>query len=187
MVRIVIGGRKDLQQLLVTAFLERRIAGAIIHSSQRTQQDRHGDRALAVEFECEVIALAGFELHPRSTIGNEFGRSQLSPCGAILWSFEINTGRTDELRDDHALSAVDDEGALLGHDREIAEEDVLLDGFRYFRTGQQDGDIERCCVGQITLHALFDIVLRILEPIPELEFLAFRAVAGKVQLHSTVV
>ena len=38
---------------------------------------------------------------------------------------EVDAGRADELRDDDTLGAVDDEGALVGHQREVAHEDRL--------------------------------------------------------------
>src|SRR4028118_1343454 len=47
---------------------------------------------------------------------------------------EEEGGRAVELRDDDALRAVDDEGAGVGHQRDFAEEDLLLldvaDGLR---------------------------------------------------------
>jgi hypothetical protein len=75
-----------------------------------------------------------------------------------------------QLADDDALGAVDDEGAVLGHQRNVAVENFLLldvaDGFRagvriLVVNGQADGDLERRGVGHAALLALVHVVLQL--------------------------
>ena len=46
--------------------------------------------------------------------------------GAVVRGFEEHAGRTVQLADDHALGAVNDEGAVLRHQRNVAEEYFLF-------------------------------------------------------------
>ena len=75
-----------------------------------------------------------------------------------------------ELRDDDALGAVDDEGAVLAHQRNVAEEDfLLLDVAHGLRAGlrilvvdgEAHGDLERGRVGHAALFALGLVVLQL--------------------------
>ena len=80
--------------------------------------------------------------------------------GLLLAAVEVHAGRADQLRDDDALGAVDDEGALGGHQREVAHEDGLgldLTGEVVHELGV---DVERGGVGLALLLALVDRVLR---------------------------
>ena len=90
------------------------------------------------------------------------------------------------LRNDHALSAVDDKRTLVCHQRDIAHKHVLfLDvvhgfrarGFVHVKYDQAQRRFYRRRVCQIALHALFDIVLRLRQFV--LDKLQ-HAVAGKV-------
>src|SRR5262249_12552127 len=78
--------------------------------------------------------------------------------------------RAVQLRDDDALGAVDDERAVLGHQRDIAEVDLLLldvaDGLHaglgiLVPDHEPDGDLERHGVGHAALLALVDVVLQL--------------------------
>ena len=75
-----------------------------------------------------------------------------------------------ELRDDDALGAVDDERAVVGHQRDVAEEDLLLLGVAHHaraRLGvlvvdeEAEGDLERHGEGHAALLALGDRVLEL--------------------------
>ncbi len=76
------------------------------------------------------------------------------------------------LAHNHALGAIDHECAVIGHERHIAHEHVLLlDILHGFCAGilvdiehdQPQLDLERCCIGHVALHALLDIVFRLLQ------------------------
>ena len=83
---------------------------------------------------------------------------------------EERSGRPVELRHDDALGAVDDEGAVVRHQRNVAEVDLLLldvaDGFDaglgiFVPDDETDGDLERDRVGHTPLLALVDVVLEL--------------------------
>ena len=60
--------------------------------------------------------------------GNELMLLQVTKTETLA-RLEDDAGRTNELRNNNALSAVNDEGALLGHHREVAHEDGLFFDF----------------------------------------------------------
>ena len=85
---------------------------------------------------------------------------------------EEHTGRAVHLRDDDALGAVDDEGAVRGHERHVAHIDVLLldvlDGagaglLVHIEHDQAKGDLQRRGKGHAPLLALVDVVFRLLK------------------------
>ena len=85
-------------------------------------------------------------------------------------ALEEHAGRAVQLRNDDALGAVDDEGAVVGHQRNFAEEDFLLldvaDGLVaglgiLVENGQPDGDLERSGVGHAALFALGHVVFQL--------------------------
>jgi len=76
------------------------------------------------------------------------------------------------LRDDHPLGAVDDERALVGHERDVAHVDVLLldvldgpgAGFLFhLEHDETELHLERRGIGHVALDAFLDVVLRLLE------------------------
>ena len=88
----------------------------------------------------------------------------------LLARFVEHAGRTVQLADDDALGAVDDERAVVGHQRNIAEENFLfLDVANVFRAGvrilvvngQADGDLERRGIRHAALLALVHVVLEL--------------------------
>src|SRR5262249_28364844 len=73
------------------------------------------------------------------------------------------------LRDDDALGAVDDEGAVRRHERHVAHVDVLLLDvlyrasaglFVHVEYNEPKGDLERRGIGHATLLALLDVIFR---------------------------
>ncbi len=144
---------------------------------QRAQEHGHRHRAFAVEADDQIIALAGLELHPGAAVRDQLGRSQQPAGGAVFLGFEIHARRADELRDHHPFAAVDDERALFRHQRHVAEEDILLDGFGDFRPDQQHRNIQRRGISDVPLEAVFDGVLGFFEPEFKAPLLRFRAVA----------
>ena len=75
-----------------------------------------------------------------------------------------------ELRNDHALRPVDHKGAVVGHDRDFPEVDLLLlhvadrlGTFGIVPSDESNRHLERCGVGHASLEALLDVVLRLFE------------------------
>ncbi len=92
--------------------------------------------------------------------------------GLALVVVEEHAGRAVHLRDDDALGAVDDEGAVVGHERDVAHVDVLLlDVLDRARAGllvdiehdEAQRHLERRRIGHAALAALVDVVFRRLE------------------------
>src|SRR5262249_2743658 len=76
------------------------------------------------------------------------------------------------LRDDDALGAVYDEGAVRRHERHVAHVDVLLLDvldrasaglFVHVEYNEPKGDLERRGIGHATLLALLDVIFRRVE------------------------
>ena len=87
---------------------------------------------------------AGIRLAVKTCFSRSFGLHQVRARG------------TDELGDDDALGAVDDERAALGHPREVAHEDRLLADLAGLVVDEGDGDRQRARVGEVLLAALAD-------------------------------
>ena len=92
--------------------------------------------------------------------------------GLALVVVEEHAGRAMHLRDDHALGAVDDEGAVVGHERDVAHVDILLlDVLDRLGAGllvdiehdEAQRHLERRGIGHAALAALVDVVFRRLE------------------------
>ena len=87
--------------------------------------------------------------------------------GLALVVVEEHAGRAMHLRDDHPLGTVDHEGAVVGHERDIAHVDILLldvldrlgAGFLVdIENDQAQGHLERRGIGHPALAALVDVV-----------------------------
>src|SRR5947207_4494475 len=89
--------------------------GEVGHDAwQRTQERRHWNLALTVDLDRHHVAAAGLELEPGTTRWNQLAHAQLAPAGWVFLGREINARRADQLGDDDALGAVDDERAVVG-------------------------------------------------------------------------
>jgi hypothetical protein len=92
------------------------------------QEHRGVHLAAAVDADVEQVLVVELEVEPRAPVRDDAGRvEQLARrVGLALVVVEEHARRTVELRHDHALGAVDDEGAVVGHQRDLAEVDLLL-------------------------------------------------------------
>ncbi len=114
------------------------------------------------------------DVEPRAAIRNDArGEQELARgVGLALVVVEEHARRAVHLRDDHALGAVDDEGAVLRHEGHVAHVDVLLldvlDGLRArvwidIEHDKPQRHLEGSRVGDAALAALVDVVFRRLE------------------------
>ncbi len=120
--------------------------------AHRTQQHRDGQLALAVDAHEDLALLVDLQLQPRSTRGHQVRDEDL--LLAVLGLHQVGAGGAHELRDDHALGAVDDERAALGHPREVAHEDRLLADLAGLAVDERNGHRQRAGIGQVLLAAL---------------------------------
>ena len=72
---------------------------------------------------------------------------------------KVNAGASDDLGDNDTLCAVDDEGAAVGHEREIAHENLLLLDLVGLFVVQTHANLDGLCVRCVALLALLHGVL----------------------------
>ena len=144
---------EELEDLLVRRRVELEAGGRVL-GGQRAQERRHRQLPLAVDAGVDDALLVDLQLEPGAAGGHEVRREHL--LRRILRLHEVRAGAANELRDDDALGAVDDERALVGHHGEVAHEDGLLADLARLRVDEADGDRERHLVREVLLPALPD-------------------------------
>ena len=127
--------------------------------AERTDEDRHRDLAVLIYPDIEYIVRVGLVLEPRAAVRDD-GRRVDDLTRLVDRGFVIYSGGADDLGYDDALRTVDDEGAVVGHKREIAHEDRGLLDLAGGLVGQADRDSERSREIGVALLALLLGVLR---------------------------
>ena len=168
----------DVQQRLVLRLdgvLRERLADRLVVAelledlrlapAQGLEEDRDGLLALAVQADAHLVALVDLELQPRAPRRDDLRREDVLVGGAVRRRLEVRTGRADQLGDDDALRAVDDERALRGHEREVAHEHRLRLDLAGVVVHELRGDEQGRGVGHVPLLALVDRVLGGLEAV----------------------
>src|SRR4051812_3738761 len=90
--------------------------------AEGTQENGAQELALAIDADIQSVLLVVFKFDPGTAIRNDLAQE----ISAIVCALEEDAGRTVQLADDDTFSAVDDERAVLRHERDVAEEDFLL-------------------------------------------------------------
>ena len=126
--------------------------------AQRAQKRRADDLARAVDAQVQEVLRRHFDLNPRTAFRNDAAGMQAF-AGRMDFFGEISTGRTLNLRHDHAFGAVDDELAAADHQRHRAEIHFFVDD-RVFAL-QAALDLQRRAVGQAERPALVGRVARL--------------------------
>ena len=93
--------------------------------TQRTDKGGDGQLAVLVDADIEHIIGVGFVFQPRAAVGDNSGGKQFL-TGLVTGRRIVYTRRTNQLRYNDTLGAVDDKGTAVSHQREIAHIDVLL-------------------------------------------------------------
>ena len=135
--------------------------------------EKRGHRNLAPPVDARIDDVLGVELdiEPRAAIGDDAGGEQklARRMALALVVVEEHARAAVHLRDDDPLGAVDDEGAVGGHERHVAHVDVLLlDVLDRLGLGlgvdvehdEPERHLERRGIRHAALTALVDIVLR---------------------------
>src|SRR6266550_6200546 len=86
--------------------------------AQRTQKDRRQKLSFA-DAHIEQALLVVLKLDPGAAIRNDLGDVNRA-------TFEEDSRRAMQLGHDHALSSVDDESAVVGHQRNFTKEDFFF-------------------------------------------------------------
>ncbi len=156
---------------LVADLLVERAEDGFAVEPEREHQRGHRNLAAAVDTREHDVLGVEFDIEPGTAIGNHArGKQQLARgMGLALVVIEEYARRTMHLRDDDALGAVDDEGAVHGHERDVAHVDVLLldvlDGLGAgflvdIEHDQAQRHLQRRSIGHAALTALVDVVFR---------------------------
>ena len=138
------------------------------------EQSGHRQLALAVDADVDDVLGVELEVEPAAAIGDDARGEQELAAGVGLAAIvvEQHARRAVHLADDHALGAVDDEGAVHRHERHVAHVDVLLLDIDHrlglglgvdLEGGQAQRDAHRRGIGEAALAALVGVVLGMLE------------------------
>ena len=161
----LLGGATELQRVLLRG---------VGHRAQGADEHRGRQLAAPIDADVQDVLVVELEVDPRAAVRDDAGVvEQLARRVALaLVVVEEGTRAAVQLADHHALGSVDDEGAVLGHQRDFAEVDLLLlhvtDGLGacllvLVPHDQAHDDLDGCRVGHATLVALIDVVLGLLE------------------------
>ena len=138
---------------------------AVALQAHGAQEDGGQELALAVDAHVEQVLGVVLELHPAAAVGDDLGREE-----ALLGLGEEDAGRPVELAHDDPLRPVDDEGAVLRHQGDVAVVDLLLldvaDGLGprlrvLVPHHEADRDLQGHREGHAPLLALVDVVLEL--------------------------
>ena len=108
--------------------LEELVQHLLVGVAERAQQHRHRQLAATVDAGEQRVLRVELEVQPGAAVRNDAGAVQQLARRMRLAAVvvEEHARRTMQLRDDDALGAVDDEGAVFGHERDLAHVDLLL-------------------------------------------------------------
>ena len=176
---------------LVGDVVVERIEDLLAVEAQGVEQRRDRELTLAVDTRVDDVLGVELDVEPGTAIRDDAGGEQQLARGMrlALVVVEEHARRAVHLRDDHALGAVHDEGAVVGHERHVAHVDVLLldvlhgagAGIRvHIEHDQAQRDLERRSKGHAPLAALVHVVFRRLERVlHELEQGSIRKVRNR--------
>jgi hypothetical protein len=120
-----LGGVRNLPAILAADIGQAVVEGVedfLGRQAKRLQQRRDRQLALAVDADVDDVLGVEFEIEPAAAIGDDAGGEEIFAAGVGLAAvmIEQHARRTVHLADDDALGAVDDEGAVLRHERHVA-------------------------------------------------------------------
>ena len=169
--------------------LEEHVQDLLLGVAERAQDDGHRQLAAPVDAREHAVLRVEFEIQPRTAIGNDARGEQQLARGMSLAAvvIEEHARAAMQLRDDDPLGAVDDEGAVLGHQRQFAEVHLLFAHVLDRLLGaagllvehhQAHLDAQRCRVGQAAQLAFLDVEYRLAQAIAHVLERRIAGVAG---------
>ena len=169
-------GRRDLLVLFPLPLEEVEVGDELVEEAglvllvvaEGPQQGEQRDAALAGDAGAGGDVLAGLLLHveldPLPAVGVDRAGDELVLAEVAqpepLTRLEDDAGRTHELADHDTLGAVDDEGPLVGHHREVPHEDRLLLDLAGVGVHEPGAHEDRRAVGHVLFLALLHRELR---------------------------
>ena len=156
--RVGVGGDRVPDVDRVVEHLQQLLVLDVAHRAQQ-----HGDRqlALAVDADEDAALLVDLQLQPGAAGRHQVGDEDL--LLAVLGLHHVGARGAHELGHDDALGAVDDEGAAIGHPREVPHEHGLLADLARLAVLERDLHVQRPRVGHVLLPAILHGVRRIVE------------------------
>ena len=128
--------------------------------TERTDEGSDGKLAVLVYSYIKYVVNVVLIFEPSASVGDNSGVEKLL-AGLVVLHLVVHAGRTDQLRDNDAFRAVDNEGAAGSHERELSHVNLLLAHITGFSVGQACRHIESRGIGSVAELALFDCVLRL--------------------------
>ena len=148
--------------------------------AERPHKHRHRQFTVLIDAHVKHIRRIGLIFQPRAAVRDDGGGEQLFAGGVIAHAI-IHARGTHQLRDNDTLRAVDNEGAAVGHEREIPHEHFRLLDFAGFLIQQTRLYPQRSRIGHVPLLALLDgIFWSVVQPvIDELQHQIARIVGNR--------
>ena len=186
--------RDDLERDLLLrqmehVLLEEHVENLLLGVAQGAQNDGHRELAAPVDAREHAVLRVELEVEPGAAIRNDARGEQKLAGGVRLAAvvIEEHAGAAMQLRDDDSLGAVDDERAVLGHERQFAEVDLLFAHVLHglLRTArflvehhEPNLDAQRRRIGEAAQLAFLDVEHRLAEPIAHVLERRVAGVAG---------
>ena len=172
LVGVLLAGRKLLE---VVEELHQLLVGAVAERTEKRRRIEFPTTAALIHEAPHDVVRVEHHLDPVAAVRDDaHGQERLAVGVHLLLGRDAR--RTVQLGDDHALRAVDDERAVRGHDRHVAEEDLLL--AHVLAVLQTERGLERTHIALAVRQRLEIALLLGIQPIAdEVEFVA-TVVAG---------
>ena len=141
--------------LVAAEELFKRAVGAVAEGAQK---HRGGELALSVHADPQDALRILLEFQPCPAVGDD-GRFIDLLARLVRFGDVVDAGRADELGDDDALRAVDDEGPVVRHEREIPHEHGRVDDLVLHLVDETHLDAQRKRIRRIAVAAFLFVVL----------------------------
>ena len=116
----------------------------ILEAAQERRDEELAALAAAVHVDPDLVVRVELELEPRAAVRDDADGVERRAVG-VHRALRADARGAVQLGDDDALGAVDDERAVLAHERDVAEVDPLAD--RRLAVAERELDVERGRVG----------------------------------------
>ena len=130
----------------------------VLEAAQEGRDEELAALAAAVHVDPDLVVRVELELEPRAAVRDDADRVE-GRAVRVDRALRADAGRAVQLRDDDALGAVDDERAVVAHERHVAEVDPLAD--RRLAVAERELDVQGGRVGDALAQRGERIVLRL--------------------------
>src|SRR5205807_1752254 len=134
----------QLQRLDVVEKLDDFLIGPVAEGAQKRRREKFPPAFAAVEIDVKQIARVELHFDPRTAVRNDPEAVEHFPVEMDA-RFERDTRRAMQLRDNHALRAVNDERSLRRHERDLAHVNFLF--LRAFLLAELERHVEWRAIG----------------------------------------